>query len=504
MMNLRRTALALALLFSLPACDSGRLRQGLSESFTTESSLAKKGAETHKSILEEVPLYDHAALAAYVSRVGARVARTTGDAPGTYRFYLLDDPEANAFAVPGGHIYVNRGLLTLLASEDELAAILGHEIAHLKSGHSSAKVRARGGANVLTATATTGGTILGILTFNPLLMMGSIFGNMAYGDSLVAQLAAGYGREQEFAADRYGAEAAANAGYTPQAAVQAIGKLQSEAEFVQAALRARGITPPPQHGIFDSHPDNMARLQAVTAQVATLPRRALPLEGDYLGVLDGSRFGLAERLGVQRGTQFYDGFHQQVMAVPQGWFVNQSVESATVAFTAPQSAATILLSSQDIVADLDPATFVQLYLSGTTLQGKTSTRHGRSAWRGTADIRDLHYEVTGWIERDPKGDVGYLLMGLRNAPRPPAKPVTLAWPQSYETFASTMRAMRSDEQALARPLLLRIKPADGRDRYTQLAVNAPLGVNAEPLLRLINGQYPKGEPSKGQRLKLVQ
>ncbi len=138
------------------------------------------------------------------------------------------------------------------------------------------------------------------------------------------------------------------------------------------------------------------------------------------------------------------------------------------------------------------------------MQGATRQRNGRSEWRGTADIRDLHYEVTGWIERDAKGDTGYLLMGLRNTPKPPAQAVPVSWPQSYEIFAAQMRPMRADEAVLAQALVLRIKPAATHERYAQLASNTPLGVNAEPLLRLINGQYPGGEPAKGQRLKLVQ
>lgn len=494
--------MALALL--LDGCDLNRLGSGLSDSFTTESSLAHNVAKTHESILKEVPLYNNIPLASYVNRIGQRVARATGSPPGSYRFFLLDDPETNAFAVPGGYIYVNRGLLALLGNEDELAAVIGHEIGHLQSGHSAAKIRARGGANVLAASAQSGGMILGVLTVNPFLLFGSMYGGAAASDPLVDALSSGYGREQEFEADKLGAAYANAAGYSPDAAGRAIAKLQGETEWINGVMRARGLTPPPQHGVFDSHPDNVARLQAVTAQAATLKRNPLPPEGDYLAAIDGMRYGLAERMGVQRGDSFYDGFHKQVLVVPKGWFVNQAVENQTVAFTAPQSAALVLFSSQKIVSDLEPQGFVQLYLSGAKVLGVTRTRNGRSEWRGTADIRDLHYEVTGWVEHGASGDLGYLLMGLRNTPAPPAKAAAVAWPQTYENVVAQMRAIRSDEMALAQSLALRVKPADGREKYAQLAVNAPMGVNAESLLRVINGQFPSGEPSKGQRLKVVQ
>ena len=482
----------------LVACDTARIARDLDQTFTTEESLARKSVETHAAITGDVPLYDRPVLAAYIERVGQRVVRSNG-LTGSYRFFLLDDPEVNAFAVPGGLIYVDRGLLALLDSEDQLAAVLGHELGHLQLGHSSARERTRGGTSLLLNTASTGGTLLGLLTFNPLLLAGSQFGE-AYTGTVVETLAAGFGREQELAADRFGATAAAKAGYAPTAGSAAIGKLQAEAEYTRAQLLARGITPPPQHGIFASHPDNLARLQAMTTLSASLPRQPRAAEADYLGQIDGMRYGRTERLGLQRGDAFYDGLHQRVMTVPKGWYVNQSRASRTVAFTAPQSAAVILFNSQKIVDDLDVAGFVQLYLSGARLNGRVVNQGGRKVWRGTADIRDLRYEATGWIERGRDGDLGYLLMGLR---ADDADGRAIPWPATYDRFAREQRAMRKGEQSKAVAPDLRIRSAAAGERYASLAKAAPFGAQAEPLLRLINGQYPNGEPAKGQRLKTL-
>jgi predicted Zn-dependent protease len=89
------------------------------------------GREMHQEILAKVPVYANAAVADYVGRIGQQLARDS-DRPGLeYTFTVLDSPDINAFATPGGYVYINRGLLAYLQSEAELAAVLAHEIAHI-------------------------------------------------------------------------------------------------------------------------------------------------------------------------------------------------------------------------------------------------------------------------------------------------------------------------------------------------------------------------------------
>ncbi|MFM8558334.1 MAG: M48 family metalloprotease, partial [bacterium] len=106
-------------------------------SLLTPEQEADIGREGYAAVVAEYGAYDDAALTAYVDSVGQRVARAS-DLPGLkWRFTVLDDPAVNAFAMPGGYIYVTRGLLAHMGSEAQLAGVLGHEIAHVTARHSA-------------------------------------------------------------------------------------------------------------------------------------------------------------------------------------------------------------------------------------------------------------------------------------------------------------------------------------------------------------------------------
>lgn len=94
------------------------------------------GARYNQEILKQYPRYEDAKLQAYIQRVGERVARSSHRNQLNYVFTLVDSPDINAFALPGGYIYIHRGLLAYLNSEAELAAVLGHEVGHVTARHS--------------------------------------------------------------------------------------------------------------------------------------------------------------------------------------------------------------------------------------------------------------------------------------------------------------------------------------------------------------------------------
>ncbi|WP_171894908.1 M48 family metalloprotease, partial [Pseudomonas aeruginosa] len=94
------------------------------------------GARYNQEILKQFPRYNDEKLQAYVQRVGERVARSSHRSNLQYHFTVIDSPDINAFALPGGYIYIHRGLIAYLGSEAELAAVLGHEVGHVTARHS--------------------------------------------------------------------------------------------------------------------------------------------------------------------------------------------------------------------------------------------------------------------------------------------------------------------------------------------------------------------------------
>lgn len=411
----RSFAFALLLLAGafLSGCDGGRIIRGVGDALTTDAGLAAKGAEMHLKIVKEMPVYDHSALSAYVDRVGQRVAQAANTPDTAYRFYVLDGGGVNALSLPGGYVYVERGLIVALRTEDQLASVIGHEIAHITLGHSASRIRTRGGSEILGGMGKTGGMVVGILTLNPLLLFGSAALGDTAADTLTSALSSGYGREQEFEADRVGMDYAIAAGYSPKGCVEALQTLQNEAAWVASVMTGQGLTPPKQHGIFASHPDNVERLKKVSAQGKALSAKPLAPLADYLGQIQGVRFGAAERMGAQRGDKFYDGLHQWVMAVPRGWYIGQSVEDRAVVFNAPLSAASIVFQSMELNEKMNAEDFVKTYLSGARFDGKTRKLGGRSVWRGTADLGKDPYQVIGWTEGKNDKEVGFLVVGQR-------------------------------------------------------------------------------------------
>ena len=200
------------------------------------------------------------ALTAYVQRVGNSVASQSGvNLP--YEFVVLNNSVPNAWALPGGKVAINRGLLTEMESEAELAAVLGHEAVHAAARH-SAQQQTRG---MLLQVGVVGTAIAA---------SDSDYGNLIVGGAnLLAQAGiARYGRSAELQADRYGMQYMSKAGYDPQGAVE----LQQTFVRLSEGRRADWLS-----GLFASHPPSQSRVEANRATAATLPAGGRDGKAEY-------------------------------------------------------------------------------------------------------------------------------------------------------------------------------------------------------------------------------
>ncbi len=165
------------------------------------------GARYNQEILKQFPRYNDEKLQAYVQRVGERVARSSHRSNLQYHFTVIDSPDINAFALPGGYIYIHRGLIAYLGSEAELAAVLGHEVGHVTARHSVRQQSQASAWNIL-GQAVAIGTGVGAA------------GDLA--NVLGTAFVRGYGRDMELEADGLGAQYLARAGYDPTAMIQVV------------------------------------------------------------------------------------------------------------------------------------------------------------------------------------------------------------------------------------------------------------------------------------------
>lgn len=218
------------------------------------------------------------ALTEYVRSVGARVA-VHAENPLPYEFVILNNSIPNAWALPGGKIAINRGLLTELNSEAELAAVLGHEVVHAAARHSAQQItRGMLGQVLVVATA--------VVTAD------SDYGNLAVGGAaLGTQLVTSrYGREAELESDEYGMKYMSKAGYDPTGAIT----LQETFVRLSEGRQSDWLS-----GLFASHPPSRSRVEANRATAATLPA------GGELGVERYERM-LAKTRAVEPAYDAHD------------------------------------------------------------------------------------------------------------------------------------------------------------------------------------------------------
>jgi predicted Zn-dependent protease len=252
----------------------------------TEAHDRKAGEQAAEDVAAEMGILEAPELTRYVERVGQRVVRAAPRGDFEYHFQIVDQDVPNAFALPGGYVYVSRGLLVLSNSEDELANVLAHEVVHVANRHAAARQS----------------------------MMGRLPALFQY--ALMRQLTA-YGRDQEREADRLGQELAAAAGYDPNGMVTFLKQLEFTERLQLGSMR----TP----GYFDTHPTTGERVSSAGARARAIQwEPALPLEPDheaYLRRLEGLVVGTAATEGVFEGDRFLHPDLGFSMRFPADWDV---------------------------------------------------------------------------------------------------------------------------------------------------------------------------------------
>ena len=448
----------------------------------SEDQEIQLGRANDPKIRAQFGVYDDPKLQAYVQQVGERVAARSHRPNLIYRFTVLDAPDVNAFALPGGYIYITRGIMAYLNSEAELAAVLGHEVGHVTARHSVRQY----------STATAGQVLTSILLRS---QAGQDLFNVI-GQAFLS----GYGRDQELEADRLGSQYLARTGYNPDAMVEVVGVLKNQEEFEKQRAKAEGREPRNYHGVFASHPSADQRLQEVVAQARNEKAAATArVERDtYLQQIDGLVFGDSAKAGIRKGSAFYHRDLNFTVRFPDGWRLENSPDAVTA--QSPNRDAVILLRTDDLNKRQSPEDYLKTRLKIDALRnGAPIAGVADPSYSGVATL------ATPFGRRDTRASVvfrdtrAFLLLAA-------AKTDALA-KQLDERFLATARglhALTAEEKRIAEGLRLRIVQAQGQQSFARLAKTVPVTNYAESVLRLINDKYPAGEPTPGQSIKVIQ
>ena len=269
-------------------------------------------AEEHQKLVDNIGIYDDPELDTYVRQVGEQLLQEANITSPPFTFTLLDSPDINAFAMPGGFIYVNRGLLAYLDNEAELAGVLAHEIGHITENHHSRRQSAQMTSKVASVSAyilTGSGDVYDAATM--------------YG----AEIISGFGRDMELEADSAGAEYLHQTGYDVDSMLSVIGVLKDQEQYRRAQAAASGKPSGTYHGLYASHPRNDLRLQTVIKAANELDLAEMPYSpetpGEYRRQTEGMVYG-ASAAAQGETNRFYHNKLNFTFAHPSGWRVQQS------------------------------------------------------------------------------------------------------------------------------------------------------------------------------------
>ncbi|HBU28662.1 MAG TPA: peptidase M48 Ste24p [Thiobacillus sp.] len=447
----------------------------------SEQQEIQMGAEAHQDVLKEYAALPNPGLQTYVNEVGQRLAKQSHRPNLPWHFTVVDSPDVNAFALPGGYVYITRGLMAYLNSEAELAGVIGHEIGH---------VTARHGVRQQSASTAVGlGAVLGSI-----LVPGM---NNQAGASLLQTLAqawtAGYGREHELESDRLGAEYLAKTGYRPQAMIDVIGVLKNQELFSAEQAKRDGRQPRTYHGTFATHPGNDTRLQQVVA-AANQYSVVNPREGqsEYLQKMAGVVFGDSPDQGLIRNNMLLHEKLGLTVQFPPGWRV-QNRPDRVIALSPKGDA---LVELQQGPKHDRPLETLQ---KGIKLDGGARYDSGSLSGYPAAFAAGAQQGKPVVVAAVVFNGTQYLIAGMARD-----KPVYDRERNTLRAAINSFRAITPAERQAARPHVLQLITAQPGTTMAGLARQSPLGIDAESQLRLMNALYPSGEPKPGQRLKIVQ
>jgi predicted Zn-dependent protease len=476
-----------------------------------------EGRKAHEQVLKEYRVYANPQVQAYVNALGQKLASQSHRSHLDWTFTVLDSPEVNAFALPGGYVYVTRGIMAYLDSEAELAGVIGHEIGH---------VTARHGAQRATQQQTAGLGVLAATVLGAVLEGAGVRGatNLAgqVSQAAAAGYIASYSREQESQADELGAEYLVRNHFNPQNMVDVIEVLKNQERFAADTAQAEGRQAPTGNTWLSSHPSNDQRLADIRNIALQYQTAAHHYDDDgrtrYLQVINGMVFGDSREEGVVRGPYFVHEGLGMALTAPSGWRVSNGADAITL-INAPGDAGLVVTVLPPSAQGAHEALLRQLLNAGQNrVEGQVDKRnlHGLNATHFDGMVRNAQgrTEAVHLTLADGPANHRYLMRYVARD----ASALQRADAQTREAEAS-LRAITSSDLSIARPWMIKTIgfPKGGFSemaRGSALAAFMP-ATQAEGQLRLMNSAYGQsgqgrsqmpghvGEPRPGQMVKTV-
>lgn len=417
--------------------------------------------------------YSDPKLERMVAKVVGSLTLETDNPTQTYRITILNSPNVNAFALPGGYLYVTRGLLALANDSAELAAVIAHEMGHVTANHGIARQRKEAEEGLATRVVSD------VLSENPTAKAALVRGKLR-----LAQ----FSRNQELEADAIGIRTSGRAGYDPYAASRFLQSMSAYTDF-----RAVSGATDPSLDFLASHPNAPQRIELALrhAQAFGAPQAAMRDRDSFLDGVDGLLFGDAPDEGYVRGNTFMHPRLGVTFSVPDGFVIDNSATAVTA--TGPGETAVRFDG-----VELDPRTPLTDYVRSGWVAGldPASVRgvdiNGNEAAVASARAEGWQFDI---VVIRAGGQVYRLLTA---APASSTGLEALA-----RSVSGSFRMLSASEKAALKPLRIRVVTVKPGQTVGSLAASM-VGVDRKlDLFRVINALGPGAIVSAGDRVKII-
>ena len=353
--KLGKKSLSSALLIIMPlmlqSCTTVNPATGQRD-FTPFMSPAKElsiGKEQHPAILQQNGgVLTDAKVNKYVNDLGQRLVANSELSDYPFTFTVLDTPLVNAFALPGGYVYVTRGILAMVNSESALASVIGHEIGHVTARHSAKRYNNQ-------MFAGLGAAILGAASGDSGVANSLNQGAQAYLMS--------YSRNQEYQSDELGVRYSTRAGYDPYAAADMLSSL--DAEHKLQLILANRAGEPEKSDFFSTHPNTQDRVTRAhgAATKTQIPQNSRERNQNlYYSIIDNMRYGDDPKQGLINGRNFVHPVMKLKFTVPENYIIQNTSTAVVARGTGTAEGGTVIFA-------------------GASMEGKSIREYGAEIWK---------------------------------------------------------------------------------------------------------------------------
>jgi len=440
----------------------------------SESQEIAMGREYDQDVAASIGLYADSGLQRYIQQFGARLAATSERPNLPWSFHVVDDPVVNAFALPGGFIYVTRGILAHLNSEAELAGVVGHEIGHVTARHSVSQMSKQQLAQIGLAVGTIASPEF------------ERFGALASAGLGVLFLK--YSRDAERQADDLGLRYMRRVNYDPR-------EMPHVFEMLTRVSQAEGGGRVPEW--LATHPDPENRRGRIEQEIAALPQTfsGVAVNRDaYLQRLDGLVFGNNPREGYFKDNQFFHPDLRFRVTFPEGWTTSNG-KQAVVAVSSQKDALVEVSLAKEQTADAAARAFLAQrgFASGYPVRTSVGGLPAVSAAFAAATESGTLRGTALFVEH---GGAVYRLVGYAADARWPA--VQAAAERALQSFARL-----TDPAALVvQPQRVDIVRLDRRTTIEEMARQRPSPASVAALA-LVNQVDPQTPLEPGRLVKWI-